>query len=105
MISSVTLSSATSSSWIPVDYTQSNFNLGVAVVSSGTLTWKIEVTLDNPLDPSITPNAITAPDPLNTGSGGLNEAASITIPCRAVRLTVGTYASGSATITVIQGRN
>lgn len=105
MISAATVSSATSSNWIPVDYTQSNFNLGIAVVSSGTLTWKVEVTLDNPLDPNVTPTAITAPDPLGTGAGGTNEVASITIPCRGVRLTVAPYSSGSATMTVIQGRN
>lgn len=105
MISTVTVSSATSSSWIPVDYTQSNFNLGIAVISSGTLTWKVELTLDNPLDASVTPTAITVPDPLSSGIGGSNEVASITIPCRAIRLTVDTYTNGSATITVIQGRN
>jgi uncharacterized protein YgiM (DUF1202 family) len=98
---SVTVGSQTSSAWIPVDYRQTNFNLGISVVSSGTNTWKVEVTMDDPY--TTTPTAITAPSPLDTGSGGTNEIGNITIPCRAVRLTVSAWTSGAATMTVVQG--
>jgi hypothetical protein len=52
-------------------------------------------------DPDVTPTAITAPDPLNTGTG--NEIGSITTPIRAVRLNA-TITGGNVTMTVIQGR-
>ena len=102
MISTVTVGSATSSQWIPVDYTQTPFNLGIQVVTSGTHTWKVEMTMDNPLDASVTPTAVTAPSPLETGSA--TEQGGITIPCRAVRLTVTPYTNGSSIMTVVQGR-
>jgi hypothetical protein len=105
MISSVTLSAEASSQWIPVDYTQTNFNLGVAVVSTGTSIWKVEVTADDPFSTTETPNAITAQAPLDSGSSTNNEIASITIPCRAIRLTIVSYTSGSVKMTVLQGRN
>ena len=103
---SVTVSSQTASAAIPVDYTQQAFNLGVAVVSTGTLTWSVQVTLDNVLDPTVTPTWIAAPSStgLEAGTGGTNEVSVITVPCRAVRLNVSAWTSGSATMTIVQGR-
>ncbi len=101
---SVTVSSQTTSAAIPVDRAQSVFNLGISVVSTGTLTWSVEVTMDNIFDPAVTPTWITAPAPFETGAGGTNEVGSITVPCTAVRLNVSAYTSGSATMTVVQGR-
>ena len=100
---SVTVSATGNSNWIPVDYTQNNFNLGIQVVVSdgASLTWVVQLTSDDVFDPDVTPTAITAPDPLNTGTG--NEIGSITTPVRAVRLNA-TVTSGTATMTVIQGR-
>ena len=100
---SVTVSATGNSNWIPVDYTQNNFNLGIQVVVSGgaSLTWVVQLTSDDVFDPDVTPTAITAPDPLNTGTG--NEIGSITTPVRAVRLNA-TVTSGTVTMTVIQGR-
>ncbi len=100
---STTVSSVANSAWIPVNYRQSSFNVGLQVdVSAGaSLTWRIETTSDNIFDTSITPTAITAAAPLDTGTG--DEVGNITIPVRAVRLAVTIHASGSATLTVIQG--
>lgn len=100
---SVTVGSQTSSAWIPVNYKQTPFNLGIQVTGSGTNTWKVEMTSDDIFDSTVTPTAVTAPSPLETGSGATAEQGSITIPCRAVRLTISAYTSGSATMTVIQG--
>ena len=99
---SITVSATGNSNWIPVDYTQTDFNLGIQVtVSSGaSLIWVVQLTSDDVFDPDVTPTAITAPDPLNTGTG--NEIGSITTPVRAVRLNV-TVTSGTVTMTVIQG--
>lgn len=100
---SVTVSSTGSSAWIPVDYRQAPFNLGIQVDVSGgaTLTWVVETTMDNIYDSSITPMASTdISGSLSTGTG--DESGGITTPCRAVRLNC-TITSGTATMTVIQG--
>ena len=99
---SVTVSATGTSAWIPVDYRQAPFNLGIAVdVSAGaTLTWVVEVTMDDVFDAAVTPVAITAPSPLEAGNA--DEIGAITIPCRAVRLNA-TITGGTATMTVIQG--
>lgn len=100
---SLTVSATGNSAWIPVDYTQTTFNLGIQVTVSGgaSLTWAVQTTAEDIYDPSIIPVAVTTVAPLDTGTA--TEAGSITIPCRAVRLSA-TVTSGTATITVIQGR-
>ena len=100
---SVTNTATGVSAWIPVDYTQANFNLGITVdVSAGaTLTWVVEVTSDDIYDSSVTPTAFTAPAPLDTGT--TDEVGNITIPIRAVRLNT-TITSGTAKMTIVQGR-
>lgn len=102
----VTVSSQTSSAWIPVDWTKMDFNLGIMVdVSAGaTLTWGVQITTDDIFDSSVTPTAVSAPSSsgLDTGTG--DEIGNITIPCTAVRLNVSAHTSGSAVMTVVQGR-
>jgi len=99
---SVTLSSTGQSAWIPVDYKNSSFNLGLQAVISGgaSLVWSVQMTSDDIYDPTVTPTAITAPSPMDTGTG--NEVGVLTIPCRAVRLSA-TITTGSVTLTIIQG--
>lgn len=99
---SVTVSSATSSAWIPVDYTQANFNLGLQVVQTGTATWSVQCTMDNIFDSTVTPTAIAVPAPMDTGT--TSDSGASTVPCRAVRLNVSSWTSGDVTLTVIQGR-
>ena len=101
--SSVTLTATGNSAWIPVDNHQANFNVGiqVAVSAGASLTWTVQLTSDNVFDSSVTPTAITAASPLDTGT--TSEISNISIPCRGIRLTA-TISSGTATMTVIQGR-
>lgn len=103
----IEVSSATSSPWIPLDHVQKEFNVGLQVVGTNTpsFTWAVEMTLDDVFDKTITPVAIPVPTAsgMDTGSGGTNEVGNLTIPCRAVRLTLSVYTSGTATLTVIQG--
>lgn len=101
--SKVTVAATGQSAWIPVDRAQNNFNLGIMVdVSAGAnLTWVVQMTMDDVQDASVTPTAITAPAPLDTGTA--DEVGSIVIPCTAVRLSA-TVTGGTATMTVIQGR-
>lgn len=98
---SVTVTNAATSAWIPVDYTQNAFSLGIQVdVTSGTPTWVVQCTMDDIFDPSVTAVAVAAPSPLETGT--TDEIGSITIPCRAVRITQS--GTGVSKMTVIQGR-
>lgn len=100
---SVTVSATGASAWIPVDYKQTPFSLGIQVdVSAGaTLTWVVETTMDDIFNSTITPLALTdISGTLSTGT--TDESGSITVPCRAIRLNC-TVTSGNATMTVIQG--
>ena len=98
----VTAGSTAESAWIPVDYTQTPFNLGIMVdVTAGTPTWVVQITMDDPFDSAITPTGVAAPSPLESGT--TDEVGNITIPCRAIRLTH-SASSGTSVMTVIQGR-
>lgn len=98
----VTVTNAATSAWIPVDYRQDGFNLGIMVdVTSGTPTWAVQITMDDVFDSSVTPTAVAAPAPLDTGT--TDEVGSITIPCRAVRVTQ--TGTGVTTTTIIQGKS
>ena len=98
----ISLSSATSTAWIPVDYIQNPYNISLALVFSNTpnLTCKVEYTLDNIFDPLVTPTAFA-----HTSLTGItsNTVGSITYPIRAFRLTVTAWTSGTVTLTALQG--
>lgn len=98
----ISLSAAGSTAWIPVDYKQNPFNIGLSLVFSNTpnLTCKVEYTLDNVFDSSITPTAFTH---TTLSSVTTNNVGSITSPIRAFRLTVTSWTSGTVTLTALQG--
>ncbi len=104
---SVTVGSQTASAWIPVDYRQSGFNLGIQVdVSAGAnLTWGVQMTADDIFNSSVTPTAITLASGTGLDTGTGDEYGALTTPCRAVRLNVSAWVGGSATMTVIQGNS
>lgn len=54
----------TASSWIPLNLHQTPFNVGFAVVKTGTgdVTYRVEHTFDNIFDPDVTPTAFTHED-------------------------------------------
>ena len=88
--------------WIPVDYTLSAFNVGIQVMPDvgSDVIWSVQTTLDDPFT-TLIPRSVPAPANLETGTG--YEIGNLTTPCRAVRLAA-TIASGSITLTVVQGR-
>ncbi len=98
----ISLSSATSTAWIPVDYIQNPYNISLALVFSNTpnLTCKVEYTLDDVFNPLVTPTAFA-----HTSLTGIttNTTGSITYPIRAFRLTVTAWTSGTVTLTALQG--
>lgn len=103
----VTVSSATTSAPIPVDWRGSPFSLSLGVdLNPGVLTYTVEHTFDDP-------TGFTSASDYNTNAtwrdtAGLtaltatNEG-NIAFPVRAVRLNVTDFTSGSAELTVIQG--
>jgi hypothetical protein len=88
------------SAWIPLDYKQSPFNVGLGLVITGTLTADIEHTFDDVFDPSVTPTAFKHSTLVSkTASADGNYA----FPIRAVRINNTAYTSGTATLTILQG--
>lgn len=91
---------AGTTAWIPVDYKQSPFNIGFGVTVTGTLTYDIEHTFDDPYDTTITPTAFKHSVVVAQTT---NKDSNYAFPVRAVRLNVTAFTSGSATLTLLQG--
>lgn len=87
------------SPWIPVDARSSNFQVSMAAVVNGTLTYDIEHTLDNVLDNTITPTAFK--NSTMVGQAG-NKDGNYAFPVSAIRINVTAYTSGSVTLTILQ---
>jgi hypothetical protein len=96
----ITKSSSGTTAWIPLDYKQSPFNVGLGLVISGTLTADVEHTFDDIFDSAVTPTAFKHSTLVTkTASADGNYA----FPIRAVRINNTAYTSGSATLTILQG--
>jgi hypothetical protein len=98
---SISVGSATTSAWIPLDTNKAPFNVGLGVVVSaaGVLTYKVQHTFDNVQDSTVTATAFDHPDV--TGKT-VNTDGNYAFPVRAIRLNVTAYTSGTATLTLIQ---
>lgn len=86
---------AGSTDWIPLDHRTSPFNVGFGVVVSGTVSYTVEHTFD---DPASSPAVFDHPD---VAAAVANADGNYAFPVRAMRLTVDS-GTGTATITVIQ---
>jgi hypothetical protein len=96
----IKLSSATSSAWVPLDYKQSPFNVGLGLTFTGTATAKVEHTFDDIFDSSITPVAIPHSVLVAISS---DTDSNYNFPVRAIRLTTTAWTSGTVTLTALQG--
>lgn len=96
----ITQTGTGSTAWIPLDYKQNPFNIGLGVVVNGTITYDVELTFDNVFSPSVTPvafkHATLVAQTANASSGH-------TIPIRAIRIN-NTAGTGDTTLTIIQGQ-
>lgn len=99
----ISVSSQAASAWIPVDMYQTPFNVGFGVVLSNTpnLTYSVEHTFDDVYDSTITPTAFPH---TSVAAKTANADGNYAFPVRAIRLNVTTYAAGTATLTILQGR-
>lgn len=93
---SITVSSATTSAWLPVDHRKIPFNIGFGVVVSagGVLTYKIQYSFDD--------DGATAFDHDDVTGETTNQPGNFAFPVRLVRLNVTAWTSGTATLTMIQ---
>lgn len=94
-----TLSSVTTSDWIPVNWKQKDFKVGIGVAVTGTNTSKVEVCHENIL-------AGETPVPMDHAtmvSMTASEAGAQTTPVTGIRLNCTAYTSGAVTMTVLQG--
>jgi len=87
------------SAWIPLDYKQNPFNVGLGCVVNGTITYTIEHTFDDVFDSTITPVAF-AHSVLAAQTA--NKDGNYAFPVRAVRIN-NTAGTGDTTLTILQG--
>lgn len=98
----VTVSSATSSNVIPMDWNQNPFSVGFGVIVSGTLTYTVQYTFSDIFADGFTPASASWFDhPVVASQSGSN-VGNFAFPVRGVRLNVSSWTSGTATLTVIQ---
>lgn len=101
-LQSVTLSSVTTSAPIPLDRTANPFSVGLVIEVTLTNTSKVQITLDDIYDPTVTPvwfdHSTLGPAITATTSGNL------AFNATAVRLNMTAFTSGSATLKVLQGK-
>jgi hypothetical protein len=84
----------------PVDTYISPSNMGLAVIVSGTITYRVQYTFDDVFAKGYTPAAGTWFDhPTLTGSTSLNS--NIAYPVTGIRLTT-SAGTGTATLTIVQ---
>jgi len=96
----IQLSSATTSAWVPLDYKQAPFNVGLGLVFSGTATATVEHTFDDIFDSTVTPTAFSHSSLAGISS---NDDGNYAFPVRAIRLNVTAWTSGTITLTALQG--
>ncbi len=94
----ITQTGTGTTNWVPVDYIQSPFNLGLQCAVNGTVTYTIQYTADDPLTGTPSTTLPVTGLSASTVTAGTN----LQIPCRAVRASVSSGA-GSVTLTLLQG--
>jgi hypothetical protein len=99
----LSLTGVGNSAVFPVDTYISPSNMGLAVVVTGTITYKVQYTFDNVFAAGYDPTAGTWFDhPTLAGSSSLNS--NIAYPVTGIRLNT-SAGSGTATLTIIQAGN
>ncbi len=95
----ITQSGTGSTAWIPLDYKQSPFNVGMGIVVNGSVTYDIEHTFDDILAQGTTPTAFkhSSLTAKNTNKDG-----NYAFPIRAIRIN-NTAGTGTTTLTILQG--
>ncbi len=101
MNTKITVSSASSSNWIPVNTVQKDFKISLGLEVSGTGVYKVEHTFDNPFT---TASPVAFPHSVLTGISASTDS-NYFFPVTAIRLTCTSYTSGSGILTIVQGNS
>lgn len=92
----------TSTSWIPLNQHQTPFNVSFGVVKTGNgeITFRVQHTFDDVLDPNVTPTAFTHAD-VSAATASVD--GNYAYPIKAIRLsTVSASSSSALSLTVLQ---
>jgi hypothetical protein len=84
---------------VPLDYLQLDFKVALGAVVSGTVTYTIQHTFDNILDPTVTPTWFNHDSMVDLTA---NEDGNYFFPVRGTRVNL-TAGTGTVTLTVLQG--
>jgi hypothetical protein len=95
----ISITGTGTTAWIPLDYKQSPFNVGLGCVINGSVTYDIEHTFDEIFDPAVTPVAFKHS---SLTAQTTNKDGNYAFPIRAVRIN-NTAGTGSTTLTILQG--
>lgn len=96
----ISITNTGTTAWIPLDYKQNPFNVGLGVVVNGTVTYTIEHTFDDVLLPGVTPVAF----PHSTlAAQTTNKDGNYAFPVRATRIN-NSAGTGTTTLTILQGQ-
>lgn len=95
----ISITGTGTTAWIPLDYKQNPFNIGLGIVVNGTITYDIEHTFDDVFNASVTPTAFKHSTLVAQTA---NKDGNYAFPVRAVRVN-NTTGTGSTTLTILQG--
>ena len=95
----ISITGTGTTAWIPLDYKQSPFNVSVAAVVNGTVTYDIEHTFDAIFDTTVTPTAFKH---ASITAQTANKDGNYAFPVRAIRVN-NTAGTGTTTLTILQG--
>ena len=85
--------------WVPLNYCDPSFLVGLGLTVSGTITTDVEHTFDNVQDSTVTPIAFKHS---TLTAKNANADGNYVVPVRAIRLN-NTAGTGTSTLTIIQG--
>lgn len=95
----ISITGTGTTAWIPLDYKQSPFNVSVAAVVNGTVTYDIEHTFDEIFNTTVTPTAFKH---ASITAQTANKDGNYAFPVRAIRVN-NTAGTGTTTLTILQG--
>lgn len=82
---------------VPADWKRQQFSASIAVVTTGTNTFKVQHTYDDIMNTTITPTWFD-----KAAAASINAEFAYSMPVRAWRLNMTAWTSGSAVMTVVQ---
>lgn len=100
----VAVSSATNSPVVPLDHYKTPFNvsIGCGLSAGASLTYTVQYTYDNVLDPAFNPANATWYNHATLASKTATSDGNIAYPVTGIRLNVSVYVSGTVTMAVVQ---